>query len=800
MAEPGLLDGERAIYLVLMDGEPVAFRQGATPPGQHNRESCKAHAARLVESHDQLLQSTLDAGSYNKLCSFHHIVDGFAVHTTPSQAMRLELAPGVLRIEKDRGAELMTTYTPHLLGLPQGIWSREGGEKHAGEGITIGVIDTGIDPTHPSFAYDPSNPYEVHRGTQFSDGACQLGTQFPVGSCNGKIVSARYFSAGATAALRLNASKDLSPFDQVGHGSHVASIAAGNWGVPVVANGFMYGSASGMAPRARLAIYKAIYPEGGTIADLVSAIDQAAQDRVDVIVLSVGPNEPPEVTPTFMSVFAISLLFARRAGLFVVQAAGNKGPGEATVVSFSPWTMGVAASTTGRSYTPTLIMGDGRQLHGVGLSAPTPGDGHIPFKLVSARDAASANRSHPASTLRYMEDCQHPEALQPAVVLGSIVICSFSESFLNGTSTVAAILDCAKALRFIGFILVANPQYGDFIAEPLPFPIPGIMIPRVADAQILWEYYEKHTYRDSRGAVISYSGSAAIGEGRVAAFTDPAPIVARFSSRGPDIIDNKMNPADVLKPDILAPGQQIWAAWSPTSALDPILSGNHFALLSGTSMATPHIAGVAALVKQTHPSWTPSMIASAMSTTAKKHDDRGQPIMAQGPELYSLYPSTPFDHGAGFINPSAALDPGLVFSSGFEDYISFLCSLPNIDPTAVRSATGTPCNKPFESPSDLNLPSITISALRGFQLVRRSVKNVANRTETYSCSIQPPEGIKVSVQPSWFHMIPEGTQHLEIKFNITHASDSFRFGEIVLTGALDHIVRLPLAVLPVSLQ
>ena len=137
---------------------------------------------------------------------------------------------------------------------------------------------------------------------------------------------------------------------------------------------------------------------------------------------------------------------------------------------------------------------------------------------------------------------------------------------------------------------------------------------------------------------------------------------------------------------------------------------------------------------------------------------------------------------------------------GFEDYISFLCSLPNLDPTAVRSATGTPCNETFDSPTDLNLPSITISALRGFQLVRRSIKNVANRTETYLCSIQPPEGVQVSVQPSWFNIIPEGTQYLEIKFNVTQVSDSFRFGEIVLTGALDHIVRLPLAVLPVSMQ
>lgn len=76
------------------------------------------------------------------------------------------------------------------------------------------------------------------------------------------------------------------------------------------------------------------------------------------------------------------------------------------------------------------------------------------------------------------------------------------------------------------------------------------------------------------------------------------------------------------------------------------------------------MAGVAALVKQYHPSWTPAMIASALSTTASKHDRLGRPIMSQGPELYRLYQSTPFDYGSGFINPSGALDPGLVFPSG----------------------------------------------------------------------------------------------------------------------------------------
>lgn len=121
-------------------------------------------------------------------------------------------------IEKDRGVKLMTTYTPYFLGLPKGAWAQEGGEEHAGEGIVIGVIDTGINPKHPSFAYDPSKPYDNPRFC----GVCDVGPKFPQGSCNGKIVSARFFSAGAASVLPLNASKDLTPFDQVGHGRWLA--------------------------------------------------------------------------------------------------------------------------------------------------------------------------------------------------------------------------------------------------------------------------------------------------------------------------------------------------------------------------------------------------------------------------------------------------------------------------------------------------------------------------------------------------------------------------------------------------
>lgn len=120
---------------------------------------------------------------------------------------------------------------------------------------------------------------------------------------------------------------------------------------------------------------------------------------------------------------------------------------------------------------------------GILRTGPSYGNGTVWHKLVSAKDAVKINGTFPR-TPEYIEECQHPEALDPAIVLGSIIICTFSAGFSNGTSTLAAIIDTAKALRFEGFILAANPTYGDFIGEPIPFAIPGILIPRVADAEV----------------------------------------------------------------------------------------------------------------------------------------------------------------------------------------------------------------------------------------------------------------------------------------------------------------------------
>lgn len=287
-----------SIYLVSVHGEPPLLAAAAV--GRNATWYHRAQKRRAAMLHDRLLQRAMDddddgaggSGSCwcRKLYSFHHSVNGFAVHATASLAERLRAAPEVAAVEEDVGTRLMTTYTPRLLGLLDGVWRRRrhrdsGKGDDDGEGVVVGVVDSGVDPAHPSFAYvprpesatDPPDPDDDDGGTFAGVGRCSVGPMFPPGSCNGKIVTARYFAAGAAAVLPLDPSRDLSPFDAEGHGSHVASVAAGNRGVPVVVGGAMYGFASGMAPSARLAVYKAVYPAGGTMADLIAAIDQVTR-------------------------------------------------------------------------------------------------------------------------------------------------------------------------------------------------------------------------------------------------------------------------------------------------------------------------------------------------------------------------------------------------------------------------------------------------------------------------------------------------------------------------------------------
>ncbi|KAJ0524930.1 putative cucumisin [Helianthus annuus] len=733
-----LIFAKSEVYIVTIEGEPViSYRGGvdgfeATAVDTDQKldvtsDSVASYSQHLETRHDALLESLFEDETYTKVYSYKHLINGFAVHMSPEQAETLRRAPGVKSVDRDWKVRKLTTHTPQFLGLPTGVWPTGGGFDRAGEDIVIGFVDSGIFPHHPSFQNTITEPYEPLSRYR---GKCENDPDTKRSFCNGKIVGAQHFAKAATVSGAFNPEIDFaSPLDGDGHGSHTAAIAAGNNGVPVRVHGYEYGRASGMAPRARIAVYKALYRLfGGFVADVVAAIEQAVHDGVDILNLSVGPNSPPATTrTTFLNPFDAALLSAVKAGVFVAQAAGNGGPFAKTMVSYSPWIASVAAAVDDRRYKNHLTLGNGKILAGIGMSPATRMDQK--YTLVAANDVLldSSGKSTTA-------DCQRPEVLNKNLVKGNILLCGYSFNFVIGTASMAKVANTAKALGAVGFVLAVENASPGTKFDPVPVGMPGILITDVSKSSELIDYYNVSTTRDWTGRVKSFKAVGSIGNGLEPVLHKSAPMVALFSARGPNIKDYSFRDADLLKPDILAPGSLIWASWSPNGTDEANYIGEHFAMISGTSMAAPHIAGIAALVKQKHPRWSPAAIKSALMTTTNTLDRGARPILAQqysGSESITFVQATPFDYGSGHVNPRAALDPGLIFDAGYEDYIGFLCTTPGLDSHEIRNYTHLPCNYTLGHPYNLNSPSITVSHLVRTQTVTRTVTNV-DEEETYS--------------------------------------------------------------------
>ncbi|XP_062161460.1 subtilisin-like protease SBT2.2 [Alnus glutinosa] len=751
-----------------------------------------SHIARV---HDSLLRRVLRGEQYLKLYSYHYLVNGFAVLVTPQQADKLSRRREVANVVLDFSVRTATTHTPQFLGLPHGAWIEEGGFESAGEGIVIGFIDTGIDPTHPSFADDVSeHPYPVP--AHFS-GICEVTRDFPSGSCNRKLIGARHFAASAITRGIFNSTQDYaSPFDGDGHGTHTASIAAGNHGIPVVVAGHHFGNASGMAPRSHIAVYKALYKSfGGFAADVVAAIDQAAQDGVDIISLSITPNRRPPGIATFFNPIDMSLLSAVKAGIFVVQAAGNTGPAPKSMSSFSPWIFTVGAASHDRVYSNSIVLGNNLSIPGVGLAPGTDKDAM--YTLISAIHALN-NETVVANDM-YVGECQDSSSFNQDLVQGNLLICSYSIRFVLGLSTIKQALQTAKNLSAAGVVFYMDPFVIGFQLNPVPMKMAGIIIPSPDDSKILLKYYNSSLERDElTKKIIKYGAVASICGGLKANYSNSAPKVMYYSARGPDPEDNFLDDADIMKPNLVAPGNFIWSAWSSLGTDSVEFLGENFAMMSGTSMAAPHVAGLAALIKQKFPSFSPSAIASALSTTASLYEKTGGPIMAQrayaNPDL-NQSPATPFDMGSGFVNATAALNAGLIFDSSYDEYMQFLCGI-NGSAAVVLNYTGQNCwvyNSTI-SGADLNLPSITIAKLNQSKTIQRSVTNIGGN-ETYSVGWSAPYGVSVKVIPARFSIGSGERQVLSVYLNATVSTSVASFGRIGLFGNQGHILNLPLSVL-----
>ncbi|KAK4405343.1 Subtilisin-like protease SBT1.6 [Sesamum angolense] len=699
-----------------------------------------------------------------------HVYDtvfhGFSAVLTPSQAASVIQHPSVLAAFEDSRRVMHTTRSPQFLGLrnQHGLWS----ESDYGSDVIIGVFDTGIWPERRSFSDLNLGPVPKRwRGT------CETGVKFSINNCNRKIIGARFFSkgheAGASGFGGINETIEFkSPRDADGHGTHTASTAAGRHAFRASMGGYAPGIAKGVAPKARLAIYKVCWKNAGCFdSDILAAFDAAANDGVDIISISIGGSDGIS-SPYYLDPIAIGAYGAVSRGIFVSSSAGNEGPSGLSVTNLAPWLTTVGAGTIDRNFPAEVILGDGRKLSGVSLYAGEPLKGKM-YPLIYP------GKSGGLSASLCMEN-----SLDPNSVRGKIVICDRGSSARTAKGLVV------KKAGGVGMILANGVSNGEGLVGD------AHLIPACAVGSSEGDEIKAYLASNSTAsATINFQGTE-IG-------VKPAPVVASFSGRGP----NGLNP-EILKPDLIAPGVNILAAWTEAvgpTGLDSDTRKTEFNILSGTSMACPHVSGAAALLKSAHPDWSPAAIRSAMMTTASLIDNSLNPMVDES----SKKPATPYDYGAGHLNLDLAMDPGLVYDLTDNDYVSFLCAIeygPKTIQVITRSQVSCPMRKPL--PENLNYPSITAmfpTRLTGVssKTFFRMVTNVGEADAVYHVRVEPPKGVKVSVKPGKL-VFSETMKRLGYYVSITVDSRNLVlddsgavFGSISWVDG-KHVVRSPIVV------
>ena len=727
---PGWLEKKAADrYIVVMEKDPLVARFGQDRLGT----TAADRAAGTLEGEQDEALEAVGKKARDKTTSYTVALNGFATALTQRQAEKMANLKSVKLVVPDALRQKTTDSSPKFLGLTGrgGVWA----QGYTGEKVVVGVIDTGIWPEHPSFADDGSYPEPQATMDTSAGPTCDFGNEDanPLDkpfTCNNKLIGARQMLDTYRAVVGQAPDEYDSARDDDGHGTHTASTAAGNRGVHAEIFGIDRGSISGIAPRAQIIAYKGLGNGGGFTSDLVSAIDQAVEDGVDVINYSVGGG------PTLTQPDDIAYLFAADAGVFVATSAGNSGPGAGTIggPASVPWLTSVGASTQPRFFQGTVVLGNGRRITGASV---TPGVSR--HKLVDAANAGG-------------ELCV-PGTLGRAVVEDAIVLCRRGQV---GRAEKSLAVQQAGG---VGMVLYDNSDTATLMS----------------DSHVVASV---HVVRSAGLAIKAYAERARRPVARIVgeqlSTLKSAPSMADFSSRGQDPVAE-----DLIKPDVTAPGVQILAGASPTP--DPgNAQGELFQAIAGTSMSSPHVAGAFALIKQAHPDWSPAMAKSALMTTAyqrvRSTDQKSR--------------ATPFDMGAGHIDlagqheDGTPFEPGLVYDAGLTEYVGFLC---DADRSVLDDAT---CDQlegagvPTQA-QNLNLPSIGVAAVPGTETVQRTITNVSDRpgTHRFKADVDAPKGYTVDVSPARLSLRAGQSATFEVTITNKRAPvGEWRFGSLSWQG------------------
>ncbi|XP_024543761.1 CO(2)-response secreted protease isoform X1 [Selaginella moellendorffii] len=747
------LDGEEKDYIVYMGGK------GET------------ESRVLTASHNDILTSVLgseEKASDSIIYSYKHSFNGFSARLTKEHAEIISRMPNVVSVFPSKTIQLHTTRSWDFLGVaPQ--QNEMGFSELAGSyDVIVGVVDTGLWPESKSFDDTGLGPVPSRwKGLCNNTGITNTSELF---TCTKKIVGGRAYplssSSSASNSRSLLGISTGSPIvqefnnsrDGTGHGTHTSSTATGVSVSGASLFGLAEGTARGGYSKARVAMYKACW-NGGFCSEnsIMAAFDDAVHDGVDVLSVSLG-GRPKQYD---LDGIAIAAFHAVAKGVVVSCSAGNSGPDPKSVANAAPWILTVGASSIDRKIESAILLGNNVTLPGTGLNIFDPKSS---YSLVSAGNIATNG-----SSKFYASRCV-AGYVDAAKVKGNIVYCIFDPD--------------------VGFSLAAVPNAtgvilsGDFYAEILfAFTIPTTLVHESVGKQI--ESYISSTKNPT----------ATILKSTTLSNVTPAPVVASFSSRGP----NAVSP-DIVKPDVTAPGLNILAAWpdnSPIFVLNNISYFSSYNIESGTSMSCPHVSGAAALLKSVHPDWSPAAIRSALMTTATILDNTNSPISD-----FNKSTSGPFDTGAGEINPAKALDPGLVYDITPQDYISYLCES-GYNTTQVRlisSDPNTSCKPPKSNATTpfLNYPSIGFMGLTTTspQSTERIVTNVGAPKSVYTAEITAPSSTSIVVEPSSLEFSSTGQK---LSYTITATAKNslpvsmWSFGSITWIAS-SHTVRSPIAV------
>ena len=726
-------EAKEGIFLIRLEDAPVAsFRGGvdgfeATSPVVSGAQQLDADAAPARAYANYLVAE--QTGFVSRMervighdadvrYTYQYANNGLAVWLTPTEAAQVAKMDGVIFVQEDFERELQTDTGPGWIGAPS-IWGGADCSQpgSCGEGIIVGIIDTGINPSNPSFAdiggdgYDHTNPFGagnyvgVCDSAQTDDGDVKgYDDTFP---CNDKLIGAwGYFSVDSGYGAN-------SPWDYDGHGSHTASTTAGNF-VEATIGGTGRSEQidiSGVAPHANIIAYAGCC----TGSALSAAIDQTVIDGVDVINYSIGSDSASDLWNDFDTV---GFLNAREAGIFVATSAGNNGPGPETVGSpaDAPWLTSVAASTHSRTWTNVLSTTGGAaplgDIDGNGFTA-----GYGPAPIVYAADFGDALCLVPFPAGTWTN--------------GEIVVC-----------------DRGQIARTDKGVNAAAGGAGGMVLTNLAGDANSIN----ADAHVIPTSHITYADGENLKAWLATGTNhmASISEGVYVNDPGRADIIAGFSSRGAN------RAIDIVSPNVAAPGVDIIAAHGQNDAIVWDFS-------SGTSMASPHVAGAGALLMQEHPTWTPAEVQSALmlsANTAMRDSDE-------------VSPADPFDMGSGRVQLEQANAASLIMDETIANYM------------AADPATGG-------DPTTLNLANMAQSQCVGACSWTRAV--TATTSGTWNVAASAEGGIVLTTNPTSFTLAAGESQSIDIMADAFGATtDTWNFGEVTLTNGAE-VLHMPVAI------